>query len=277
MKKLNIDLQEVKKLYESGMTCGQIAEKFNCSVSCIEQKVKMVTTIRKRSDYGRKKFNENFFEVIDSEIKAYWLGFIYADGCVYTHGNTKYISIKVQDKEICDNFIRDIEGDFTTKTYMMKKTTNSEERREVYFAECSSNKMFSDLNKLGVVERKSLILTFPTEQQVPKHLIPHFIRGYFDGDGTVITGARFGHTYSKVKTPYIKIGFNGTKEMLEGINKYIPETMSIHKEKRRPDTNTYFCYKSGTKTIKKIFDYLYKDATVYLSRKYQKFKDYYKI
>jgi hypothetical protein len=237
----------------------------------------MVTTIRKRSDYGRKKFNENFFEVIDSEIKAYWLGFIYADGCVYTHGNTKYISIKVQDKEICDNFIRDIEGDFTTKTYMMKKTTNSEERREVYFAECSSHKMFSDLNRLGVVERKSLILTFPTEQQVPKHLIPHFIRGYFDGDGTVITGARFGHTYSKVKTPYIKIGFNGTKEMLEGINKYIPETMSIHKEKRHPDTNTYFCYKSGTKTIKKIFDYLYKDATVYLSRKYQKFKDYYKI
>ena len=44
---------------------------------------------------------------------------------------------------------------------------------------------FSDLNKLGVVERKSLILTFPTEQQVPKHLMPHFIRGYFDGDGSV--------------------------------------------------------------------------------------------
>ncbi len=276
MKKLNIDLQEVKKLYESGMTCGQIAEKFNCSRSYIEQKVKTVTTIRKRSDYGRKKFNEDFFEVIDSEIKAYWLGFIYADGCVKVHRGTKYISIKVQDKEICDNFIRDIEGSFTTKTYMMKKI-NSEERREVYLAECSSKKMFSDLNKLGVVERKSLILTFPTEQQVPKHLMPHFIRGYFDGDGTVITGTRFGHTYSKVKTPYIKIGFNGTKEMLEGINKYIPETMSIHKEKRRPDTNTYFCYKSGTKTIKKIFDYLYKDATVYLSRKYQKFKDYYKI
>ena len=87
MKKLNIDLQEVKKLYESGMTCGQIAEKFNCSVSCIEQKVKMVTTIRKRSDYGRKKFNENFFEVIDSEIKAYWLGFFFADG--WTSKNEK--------------------------------------------------------------------------------------------------------------------------------------------------------------------------------------------
>ena len=45
--------------------------------------------------------------------------------------------------------------------------------------------LVNSLNNKGVLYKKSKILTFPTIQQVPKNLLFHFIRGYFDGDGSV--------------------------------------------------------------------------------------------
>ncbi len=99
--------------------------------------------------------------------------------------------------------------------------------------------MFEDLCKHGCVPNKSLILEFP--KTVPSDLIHHFIRGYFDGDGSVfITRKKWIRTPKTLPrieyTDYIGISFNGTKELLEGINEHF-YISTVSKEKRRT-TNT---------------------------------------
>ena len=99
--------------------------------------------------------------------------------------------------------------------------------------------MFNDLIKQGCVPNKSLILTFPNKHQVPENLINHFIRGYFDGDGSINYGIRERYSVRKkqnIKRLSMNAEFVRTKEMLIGINNYI-NFNGFDKEKRR-DSNT---------------------------------------
>ena len=83
------------------------------------------------------------------------------------------------------------------------------------YANIRDKKMVDDLNKLGCVNNKSLILTFPSEDQVPVKYLSHFIRGYFDGDGSL----HFTQS-GKAKNPNYKINFLGTENLLIGIRKF---------------------------------------------------------
>ena len=99
--------------------------------------------------------------------------------------------------------------------------------------------MFNDLIKQGCVPNKSLILTFPNKHQVPKNLINHFIRGYFDGDGSISYGIQERYSVRKkqnTKRLNINAQFIGTKEMLTVINNCV-NFNGLEKEKRR-DSNT---------------------------------------
>lgn len=133
--------------------------------------------------------------------------------------------------------------------------------------------MFDDLVFHGCVPRKSLILKFPTT--IPKKLISHFIRGYFDGDG--YNSISIATNKNKTNTIYYtcSYGFNGTYEFLTSLNDYLPIKLNIHKEQRNINTNTHFATKSGSTNFKIMYDYLYKDATVYLNRKKSKFEKYF--
>ena len=94
--------------------------------------------------------------------------------------------------------------------------------------------MYNDLIKQGCVPRKSLILTFPNTNQVPENLINHFIRGYFDGDGSISYGIRERYSVRKkqnLKRIAVKADFVGTKEMLNEINKRV-NFNDLEKEKR---------------------------------------------
>jgi hypothetical protein len=120
-------------------------------------------------------FDENYFETIDAEEKAYFLGFISADGCVIErNGNCRVLSIHInkQDIDILEKFKKEInyEGEIS-----MGKS-----RSRMCTIFCTSMKMFNDLSKYNVTPRKSRILKFP---KLPENMIHHYMRGYFDGDG----------------------------------------------------------------------------------------------
>lgn len=214
-------------------------------------------------------FNEDFFEIIDNEPKAYWLGFMFADGSIHKHGNQSCISLKVTDKEVCDNFIIALEGNFETKKYTYKN--NKDTPSYIYHVDLTSDKMFEDLNNLGCVQNKSLILEFPNN--IPDDLVHHFIRGYFDGDGTVYISNK--KNYNNTNTVYtaLGIGICGTYEFLTKLNTFLPEDYKIDKEKRT-NTNTWTLRTSGSLKSKKFLEYIYKDATIYLSRKYNKYIEF---
>lgn len=262
MKKLQISDDLIIQMYNTGLSCKKIADQLKCSEAFISKRLKELNIVkRSNSVYRKRDFNENFFDKIDTEEKAYWLGFMYADGCVQ-HKKTgqKLISLAVKDKEVTDSFITSIDGNFVTKTY-----------KDIHTVHLTSSVMFESLVKLGCIPRKSLILTFPSLDQ---SLIHHFIRGYFDGDGTVFI--TYPKNYNNTSTIYknICIGICGTKEFLEGISKHA-SVNEAKKDKRKPNNIWYLSF-SGSKKVGSFYDYIYKNATIFLTRKKDKFEEYFK-
>ena len=206
--------------------------------------------------------DENFFDVIDTEEKAYWLGFLYADGSIENFGRFKIdLSLSEKDKNHIEKYKQSLK-----LTYPTKRTGQLLNDRTYYSYRVviTNKKLVESIIDKGCVPNKSLILTFPTEKQVPKHLIRHFIRGYFDGDGCITINSN-NNSYN----------FNilGTFDFLTAIqNEFVNsidgyKATKISKDKR---SKVYKFQKGkvcGTKSIKNIYDYLYKDATIYLDRK----------
>ncbi|MCF8001670.1 MAG: hypothetical protein K9K76_07440 [Halanaerobiales bacterium] len=128
----------------------------------------------------------------------------------------------------------------------------------VYFAEIRiySIEIVEDLISLGCVENKSKLIEFPSQKILPKSLISHFIRGYFDGDGSISTNG--------VDNGY-KISIIGTKSFLEHVKKYYGLNVKILK------SNNIFELKFGGQgDIINFVDDIYQDASYKLKRKYKK-------
>ena len=115
-----------------------------------------------------------------------------------------------------------------------------------------------DLTKHGCPPNKSLNLSFP---KINKSLLHHFMRGYFDGDGTLTT-------YNNGKS--LKFGVVGTKDFLDIYEGHLYK-IGITKTKYQPTGKSWQTQHGGNQQAKIFFDFLYKDATVYLDRKYNKF------
>lgn len=202
--------------------------------------------------------NSNYFEIIDSADKAYWLGFLYADGYI-DKKNSIRINLMKQDEEHLKKFLKAIEAT-NTKIKYSKKETNNKTYYQAYIS-LRDSKMVKDLADKGCVNNKSLILTFPKEK-IPKEHYSHFIRGYFDGDGSLHKTL-----CGKAKKFNYRISFVGTKDMLENIKNI------FHKEKLSLENkgNFYVLAISGNKQLESILSYIYKDSynDIELTRKRQ--------
>lgn len=161
----------------------QIAKELNCSTSF----VKKIWTENNLN--GTLKtiyyYNEDYFEKIDTNEKAYWLGFIAADGNLYRRdGHQGLISIAVhkQDIELLESFKAELN---TMKPISLTK----DKRREntiMATLQISSDKMFNQLLEKGIGLRKTFDLDLSCIfQQIPTQFHPSFILGYFDGDGSI--------------------------------------------------------------------------------------------
>lgn len=226
--------------------------------------------------------NENFFECIDTEEKAYVLGFLYADGCNYV-SKTGQKSIQFtqleQDLNILDKIRNILECTYPYYTEVQK--TNGKVK---YILKIFSKKLSDDVYNLGVVYHKSLILKFPDNDIVPENLMCHFIRGYFDGDGCIWSGKpklvtsfdkKAGKEYTKFNMN-TKFTFSGCDIFIAALQDYLVQHINLNKTKlNRSKHQKDFCTMeySGRGNIKKLYDYMYSSATVFGDRKKQKFED----
>ena len=273
-KNIRVDTNDISNLdrnkkvieqYLNGKSLREIANSENISssgVSLILKKnnIKLRPQHQKGHGKGTSKnrkyfYNERFFQKIDTEHKAYWLGFLFADGCVCDKGIVT-LTLNEKDKYILEDFKKSIEAFDTPLTY--NKKSNS------YSLNFYSVNMTNDLIRLGCIPNKSLCLMPPNE--VPKQLLHHFIRGYFDGDGCI--------SITKKYRPCLS--FLGTLEMITWIQNIIDE--SIGKEKKNKlrhigTANTYQLAYGGKQQILKIYDFLYNDTTIFLKRKDAKFHE----
>lgn len=202
-------------------------------------------------------FDNTIFEKIDSEEKAYWLGFLEADGCVHS-GEGDYrieLGLKKEDYHHLEKYRKFI-GRNNKISY--RSNTNS------YRFNFRDKKVHSDLIKLGCVPQKSLILQFPTKQQVPDELLLPFLRGYFDGDGSFWYKNRFG------------LNVLSSKDFLNGLKqRYIPfsklNIYPIHYD--RPDKGQRI-QTGNRQLVNQFLNDIYIDANIYLDRKYHKYLNY---
>lgn len=245
--------QEIFKLYETGnYKLKELSKIFNIRYDTIS------TNLRKNgyktNPHGKFPIKSDIFSSIDTEEKAYWLGFLYSDGYVSKRDNSIELGLKLSDYEHLEKFINFIGWKGTVK--------KDSYRCRVIFAD---KQIKEDLIKLGCTPVKSLTLKFPTEEQVPKKFIKHFIRGYFDGDGSIY--------YSKNKnTTNCGLALIGTKEFLnETIKRLNLPNRNFRKRSDWKDNTFYFSFSGNY--CNQILDFMYKDSNIYLNRKYQLYKE----
>lgn len=215
--------------------------------------------IRKRKDYNKYSCNEKFFEKIDTEAKAYFLGLLYADGNV---SNKKQTTVRLtlieEDRHILEQFKKELNYNCPLSYHK----SNNKKQKNTFTLYICNYKMKENLINKGCIPKKSLILKFPTLEQVPIDLIHHFIRGYFDGDGCICIKG----------TPNFSI--LSTENMINNINiifnKYTNIGIKIPRLHNNKINREYRI--SGNIQLKKIYDFLYKNANFYLQRKYNKFQ-----
>lgn len=200
--------------------------------------------------------NRYIFEKIDTEEKAYWLGFLYADGSVGSTDNRIELGLAEIDKNHIEKFKNFIGLD--------NKISYREKSKSYRYA--FKDKIFKEiLIKQGCVPKKSLILKFPTEEQVPNNLIRHFIRGYFDGDGC------FCHTKECFEASFI-----GTEDFIKTCLTKLPNnlniSLSIKDVHRRDGAKKYGFYSYND--VLNFLSFMYDDCHIYLERKYQKYIDF---
>jgi len=270
----NINIDDVHiwiKDYENGNSIRNISIKYNISYKLLH-KILINNDYKIRDNtYNSKVYtcNENYFKFIDTPEKAYWLGFMYADGYVTKQGKFG-LSLKSCDEYILYQFKNDLNSDSSIKKY---KTSGGYKIGIEYSRLIITDyKMRDDLIKHGVTLNKTNIITAPN---LKENLIRHFIRGYFDGDGSIYNIK----SKSKKKLEF-HISICGTDDLLTFIHNYFLNNKLIKKnlklEKRKPQHTTSYIAYGGNNQVLNIMEHLYKDATRYLIRKYNIYQDLYK-
>lgn len=249
---------ELIELAAQGKTGKEISRILNLDYSTVHAKLRKLN-INLPNNHNRLKFDNAVFDKIDTEEKAYWLGFLYADGYVSNTKNTVELSLKGDDYNHLVKF------NLFIKNEAQVKISESKYNNKIFTrCRCSiTDKHFHDtLCLLGCVPKKSLILKFPDSSIfTDRKLVYDFIRGYIDGDGCI----------SYTKTGRLQLSIIGTKEFLDGICNIFPEVFFSNrcKNKRHPESNTYELQCTANKADY-VLEILYKDSKIYLDRKYNR-------
>lgn len=225
----------------------------------------------------RKRYtlDEEYFDKIDTEDKAYILGLIFSDGFVGRKGESNSIILSFSEDDLCIlNIIKD-KIKFTGNIRKDKNKNKYPSSKEMYVLNFSSFCMAESLRNLGMNDIKSRRkIAIPN---IDNDLKRHFIRGYFDGDGSfgcykntrkckLSDGSYKTYEYNKGKFSII-LQDKFVKEFVE----LLPGNFYIHKSKAK---HMVYIEASSKESLRMIYEYLYKDSTIYLERKHGKFLEY---
>ena len=219
---------QIVSLYQQGKQKKDISKILNVSEYSITKFFK---------DNCVYRFNENCFETIDSEEKAYWLGFLWADGNISEYAI--FLELQDSDKNHLEKFRKFLKNEYQnfdiTKGNCIRLRANSK-------------KIVEDLKSLGFGLKDNRV-DIPN---ISPDLIRHFIRGYFDGDGHI-----------RIKNNLFEgVDISGRSKFIENLNDLLKFSRS---EEHSTDSKRIYANKEHGL---KFLNFVYNDATVYLERKY---------
>lgn len=217
--------------------------------------------------------NENFFDIIDTEEKSYWLGFIWGDG--YTQyrdkrGYTFKLELAKIDEEHLEKFKKSLKCDKKILRYYTKSSfgTFLSSRFSLY------KRHFVQVlrDKYGIISRRSDFSKII--ENIPFHLHKHLLRGLLDADGSI--------TYRVIKHKKCNrlewsIDLIGSDSVLDWYNDLLIKnnlTKSIYKRSVRhegKDEGMSTIRITGNIIAENILDFIYENSNIYLDRKYRKY------
>lgn len=238
------NIQELMLEYNQGSLLSDLAEKYHRTPGYISKILKANGVETRQRKYN---FDLDFFENIDNEQKAYWLGFIFADGNIDQDLYKLSIRLNKKDIEHLINFAEAIKhpGELNVGEIFCTFAPNSKQ-------------LCFDLNKLGCIPHKSLTICYPNMDQ---RFDKDFIRGYFDGDGSI--------SITKLN---IKMDITcGSYNFLQSISEKITASINIKQNIMERGNNCNVLCWSTKNDLFNLYDYLYSNSTVFLARKKEKF------
>lgn len=250
---------EIIPLYNSGTSINKLMKLFHLGKRTISNGLKELG-IEVKNTHTEIKFNDHIFDVIDTEEKAYWLGFIWADGNIKTPKNSSgyrlTITLQESDYEHLVKF-----NNFIGHKNLNIKSHKANTKKFSWYAD--SKHLWNTLNSYGCTPNKSLTLTFPELSVfVDKSLVRHFIRGYFDGDGCLTFSTRKGYIVPS-------LSLLGTLDIVNNIKMY--SNLNEALVRTRHGKNDYYELKLDLSESKLFMEYLYEDCNIYLDRKYNRY------
>jgi len=261
-------------LNKERISIKEMSEKLNKtsnSIRCQLQRLKLKTNeedlleikngkVHKNNRYGRanKKyyFNENYFEKIDSHQKAYWYGFLWADGFVYRRRENYVTGLLLKDPEPVYQFKADLGSDH--RIYINENS---------FSIRLTSEKMFKDLEKLNIIPRKTYANLRP---KITENYVNSFILGMFDGDGSISINRRL--SLNNYYCTHYNLSIANSKATCYWLKDVINSNLNIYSYvQSRKGTVGCVWRTNSKKSISKFADWAYKDVDFKLERKYNKF------
>ena len=257
---------EIIDKYNNGISINKLSKEYNLDWHWIERML-IRNNIIVRRQYN---INEKYFDNIDTPNKAYILGFLYADGCNSSNYDKKRYCITITLQESDSQILYDIKNVIGYDAPIKFREYDGCKRATL---DICNKHIVLKLHEYGIIPNKTLVLKFP--QWLDENLYPHFIRGYFDGDGCITSNNR------KV-SPQMSVSMVGTIDMCECFVNIISNKCNINTHLY--DSGHKECNKAikifmitGNIQCRKFLDYIYQDSDLKLNRKYKKYIDWYNI
>ena len=235
-------------------TCTELRKEFNIGEDAFLRIAHEI--MGPKFNFRRKSYLDiNYFQNINTPEKAYWLGFMAADGCIV--GNELSIQLQSQDKEHLKKFSQAVDGNFTLRE--IHGTNNFGKEYFHYRISVRCNEFVRDLKKWNIVQNKSLSLQVP---ELKDDLFPYWIIGLIDGDG-----------YIQKNKDKIRIRITGTEQVLQFIKKFLNSNNTIIKEHRCENTYSFALENQISEDFLKKYNYI--NLPFALERKKDFVKDYF--
>ena len=251
--------------YKNGAKVSVLAKQYNIHTSTVNNLLNSNFVERRcrHSEIRKYLCNFDYFKNIDTEEKAYWLGFIFGDGCI--SGNNFTFQLNVRDKSHLEKFKQSINSNHPIKNKIVRKTIKGIVKKYYHSLLLISSKDFTkNLKDKGIVENKTYFGNFPN---IDSSLFCHFIRGYFDADGWLIEyhKDRKKHQYGFGIVAYQKI-------VIESVQKWLYKnniSSSIYRKKKGQIELAI----KGNNNYRKFVSIVYNNPSLFLDRKYKKINE----
>lgn len=260
MKKDYADKEKLQELYYKFGTGKAVADFLGVPYKVLQRYLRRYGITNRIG--GRRNINIEFFKDIDTEEKAYFLGFFTADGYVSKDLQRFQINLQEKDKYILERFsqISNCECNLTLRHPIV----NGKEYI-AYGLNISRRGFVEHMIQHGIVPGKENRKSIP---DIKTHLIPHFLRGYFDADGF------FSSSHNERINPIYTIGFCGRIDIINAIQYEFEKHnvyFSIYNSKHSP--LIYTISASSHIMIQRIYHYLYDTSSIFLLRKKERISE----